>query len=239
MKLFKSLLYSFIVLIFISCDRSWHLSELYIQKIENSSKVIYKYDAWGGRDSHIFGYAILDSTDVFDIDNVKPLPFQYFENIPTKRNISGVICEKLDDKKASNKIFMPLEIKDNKEQGIKIKTKIFQNEGFVSRNQGYKRYQFETFKESKDSLFFYNLNDVESLEPEHLDVLKFKKTNIYIRTKSQNLISNISIEDLKLSPKNEIISNIRYDLTPQNKTDIRNFSNVGIFKEVKIRRKIE
>jgi len=234
MKVFKSLLYPFILLIFISCDRSWHLSELYMQKIENSSKVIYKYDAWGGRDSHIFGYTILDSTDVFDIDNVKPLPFQYFESIPAKRNIFGVICKKLDDQEVSNKIFFPLEIKVDEENGIKIKTKIFQNEGFTSRNQGYKRYKFETFKESQDSIFFYNLNDVKSLEPEHLDILKLKKTNIFIGTTSPNVISTISIEDLKLSPKNEIISNIRYELTPKNKTDIRLFSNTGIFKAVKL-----
>lgn len=205
----------------------------FCSKIENSSKVIYKYDAWGGRDSYKFGYAILDSTDVFDINNIESIPFQYFESIPTKQNISGVIPEELDDQITPNKIFIPLKIKDSEEKGIKIRAKIFQNEGFLLRNQGYKQYQFETFKESRDSIFFYNLNDIKSLEPEHLDILKFKKTNIFIRTKASNIVSTILIEDLKLSQKNEIISNIRYDLTPKNKTKISSFSNIGIFKQVK------
>ena len=234
MKYFNFFLIIASLFLNMSCDRSWKISELFIQKIENSSKVIYKYDAWGGRDSHIFGYIILDSTQVFDINHVESLPFQYFETIPTKRNISGVVCEELDDQIAPNKIFIPLKIRDSEEKGIKIKTKIFQNEGFTLRNQGYKRYQFETFKESRDSIFFYNLNDIVSLEAEHLDILKFKKTNIFIRTKSSNIVSQVSIEDLKLSHKNEIISNIGYDLTPENKIDIRSFSDIGIFKQVKL-----
>ncbi|MDQ6531649.1 hypothetical protein [Flavobacterium sp. LHD-85] len=234
MKYFKIFLFITALFLNMSCDFSWKISELFVQKIENSSKVIYKYDAWGGRDSHKFGYVILDSTNVFDINNVESLPFQYFETIPTKQNISGVTCEELDDQITPNKIFIPLKIKDSEEKGIKIKAKIFQNEGFVLRSQGYKEYQFETFKESRDSISFYNLNDIKSLEPEHLDILKFKKTNIFIRTKASNIVSEISIEDLKLSQKNEIISNIRYDLTPKNKTKISSFSNIGIFKEVKL-----
>ncbi len=236
MEYFKSFIFITILILIVSCDLKYKTSELFVQKIENSSKVIYKYDAWGGHDSYKFGYVILDSTDVFDIENIDPLPFQYFDAIPTIREISGVICEKLDDEIEAKKIFVPLEIKVSDEQGIKIKTKIFQNEGFLSRNQGYKKYQFETFKESRDSIFFYNLNDIQSMESEHLNVLKLKKTNIFIRTKSLNIVSFLSIEDLKLSSKNEIISNIRYDLTPKNKTDISNFSNRGIFKEVLIKK---
>lgn len=234
MKYFKSFLFITVLFLNMSCDFSWKISELFVQKIENSSKVIYKYDAWGGRDSYKFGYAILDSTDVFDINNVESIPFQYFESIPTKQNISGVIPKELDDQITPNKIFIPLKIKDSEEKGIKIRAKIFQNEGFSLRNQGYKQYQFKTFKESRDSIFFYNLNDIKSLEPEHLDILKFKKTNIFIRTKASNIVSTILIEDLKLSQKNEIISNIRYDLTPKNKTKISSFSNIGIFKQVKL-----
>ncbi|MFD1602644.1 hypothetical protein ACFSJW_20345 [Flavobacterium artemisiae] len=234
MKICKLIMFVSTLILFTNCDNSWDLSELYVLKIENSSKVIYKYDAWGGRDSHKFGYIILDSIYVFDINNTESLPFQYFETVPTKQNISGVVCEEFDDQIATNKIFTPLKIKDSEEKEIKVTTKIFQNEGFLLRNQGYKRYQFETFKESRDSIFFYNLNDIKSLEPEHLDVLRVKKTNVFIRTKSPNIVSQIEIEDLKLSPKNEIISNIQYDLTPKNKTDIRSFSNIGIFKQVKL-----
>lgn len=52
----------------------WNISELYAQKIEGTSKILYKYDAWGGRDSHASGYVILDSTEIFKVDIRKDLP---------------------------------------------------------------------------------------------------------------------------------------------------------------------
>ena len=56
----------------------------------------------------------------------------------------------------------------------------------------------------------------------------------HVHLVEDNIVSAISIEDLKLSQKDEIISNIRYDLTPKNKTKIESFSNIGIFKQVKL-----
>ena len=66
----------------------------------------------------------------------------------------------------------------------------------------------ENFKETKDSIIFYNLNDIKSIEPQHLDNLKLKKNNIVIRQNKNFEIISIDIEDLVLSKKtNEIITN--------------------------------
>jgi hypothetical protein len=228
----KFIFYIFLLFIYVSCKPSWDLSELYVQKIENSSKVIYKYSAWGGRDSNISGFAILDSTKTFDINNLDPLPIYLFETIPTKELISVIDFDNSDYEKTKIETFKPIKITISNQEEFKIKTKIFQNKGFSDRNGGLGRYVFENFKETHDSIFFYNLDDIESMKPEHLNILKFKKTNVTIRKTKQNNILQINIEDLKLSKKGEITSNITYFLKPRKIININTFSNIGIFKEL-------
>ena len=43
------------------------------KKSKELQKILYKYDAWGGRDSHAYGYAVLDSTEIFsvNVDNTR------------------------------------------------------------------------------------------------------------------------------------------------------------------------
>ncbi len=232
MKLTRILFYTFILFTLSNCKSDWDLSELYIERIENTSKVIYKYDAWGGRDSHIFGYTILDSTEIFDINNVVPLNFYLFEDIPSKNLILTIDSDNSDYTKTANEIHKPLKIVINQLNNIKIETKIFQYKGFANRTGGLGRYEFEKFKETHDSVFFYNLDDVESMKSEHLERIKFKKTNIAINKDSLNNITKITIEDLKLSKSGEILSNITYYLKPKGKININEFSEVGIFKEL-------
>ncbi len=228
-------LYVFAIFTVLSCSNpSWNLTKLTVLKIENSSKVIYKYDAWGGRDSHIFGIVILDSTETFDINRVEPLPFDLLETIPTKELILGIKSDNSDYTKTKNEIHKPVEVTIDNLGEFKIKTKIFQYKGYSNRNGGLGTYQFEKFKETHDSIYFYNLDDVESLKPEHLDILKFKKTNITITKSKDNNVLQINIEDLKLSKNDEILSNIQYFLKPKLKTNIIAFSNVGIFKELNV-----
>ena len=228
----KFTFYTFLLFTIVSCKPSWDLSELYVQKIENTSKVIYKYDAWGGRDSHIFGIVILDSTENFDINNVEPLPFNVLETIPTKELVIGINIDDSDYNNTPNEIHKPIKITIDNQDKFKIKTKIFQYKGYANRSGGLGTYEFEKFTETHDSIFFYNLDEVESMKPEHLSTLKFKKTNITIRKTKQNNVLQIDIEDLKLTKNDEILSNITYFLKPKKQININAFSNVGIFKEV-------
>ena len=102
----------------------------------------------------------------------------------------------------------------------------------MQRNGGLGTFEFENFKETKDSVIFYNLNDIKSVEFQHLDSLNFKKKNIVIRQNKNFEIISIDIEDLMLSKTtNEIISNKTYFLTPKKKIKSNLFSNYGVFKE--------
>ena len=229
------ILLSAFTFLFCSCGIGDWDTTLYCQKIEGTSKILYKYDAWGGRDSHAFGYILLDSTEKFEVDISKNLPFSYLENTPSKTHIQGVDCEEPDyekiDKKV-NEIFTPLNNISETEEEIEIKTKIYQYEGFSKRSGGLGTFEFESFKETRDSIIFYNLNDIKSMEPEHLDSLKLKKKNIVIRQNKNFEIISIDIEDLILSKKtNEIISNKTYFLTPKRKMKSNLFTDYGVFKQ--------
>lgn len=210
---------------------------LYCQKIEGTSKILYKYSAWGGLDSHVFGYVILDSTEKFEVDISNNLPFSYLEEIPNKKLIKGVQFEQHNYENIKNevkRIFTPIKESIVSENGLTIKTKLFQYEGFMERSNGLGTFEFENFKETRDSLFFYNLNDIKSMVHQHLDSLKFQKKNIVIRQNKFSEIISIDIEDLILSKNtNEIISNKTYFLTPKHKIKSNVFSDYGVFKELK------
>ena len=220
------------------CDgcgtREWE-TNLYAQKIEGSSKILYKYNASGGRDTMVSGYIVLDSTETFEVDVTKNLPFLYLENIPSKNLIEGINCEDPDygtsDRKLTE-LFTPLRVSNQTENDIEVITKTYQYEGFSSRRLGLGTFEFESFKETRDSLFFYNLNDIKSLEPQHLDSLKLKKSTIVIRQHKNLEIISIDIDDVVLSKgTNEILYSKTYFLTPKSKMKSNLFSNYGIFKE--------
>jgi hypothetical protein len=97
----------------------------------------------------------------------------------------------------------------------------------------FESFQFEEFKETRDSLWFYNLDEFEHGNRKHVDSLKFKKSNVAISQEKSSNIIKIVIEDLIINrASNEIISNITYHLTPKNKLSSNSFSDYGIFKEV-------
>ncbi|MCA1966590.1 MAG: hypothetical protein LDL23_08065 [Flavobacterium sp.] len=183
----------------------------------------------------VSGYILLDSTETFEVDISKNLPFSYLEDIPNKKLIKGIEFEQPNYENSSNDVkknFAPIKESSLSENGLKIKTKLFQYEGFMERNSGLGTFEFENFKETRDSIIFYNLNDIKSMEPEHLDSLKIKKTNIVIRQKKNLEIISIDIEDLILSKNtSEIISNKTYFLTPKKKMKSNSFTDYGIFKE--------
>ncbi len=218
-----------------SCGMGEWETNLYAQKIEGTTKILYKYDASGGRDTMVSGYIILDSTETFEVDISKNLPFSYLEDIPNMKNIKGVNFEKPDYEKIDKKvkeIFTPLNNISETEEEIEIKTKIYQFQGFSKRCGGLGTFEFENFKETRDSIIFYNLNDIKSIEKKHIDSLKLKKNNILIRQNNKSEIIEINIEDLILSKKtNEIISNKTYYLIPKTKIKSNLFSDYGIFKE--------
>ncbi|MGX9987623.1 hypothetical protein [Soonwooa purpurea] len=216
----------------------WNISELYVQKIEGTSKVIYKYNAWGGRDSNANGFVIMDSTEKFKIDMNKELPFYYLSQIPNKKNVEGVTHECYgtcgEPYYKSLPIFKPMEVKSDFENGIKITTRIYQYKGYSEHDRGLERYVFEKYKETRDSLYFYNLDDVESMDGIHLDELKVKKGEVYLSSNANKEIEKIFVDDVALNPKTNSIEQIRHiHLTPKNKLIDTEISEIGIFREIK------
>ncbi|MFD2892575.1 hypothetical protein ACFS5J_11190 [Flavobacterium chuncheonense] len=218
----------------------WEISELYSQKIEGTSKILYKYDAWGGRDSNANGFIILDSTETFEIDLINSLSFYNLSDIPNRNKIEGIThdcynsCEEKYYK--TKPIFSPMKIDNSKSEGLNIETKIYQYRGLSEKDRGLRGdFIFEKFVETKDSIYFFNLNEVKYVDNKHLDELKLKKGEVYIKENENNEITSLVINQITLNPNNkEIIETVTYFLSPKNKIKSSDFSERGIFKQVKV-----
>ncbi|KFC18700.1 hypothetical protein [Chryseobacterium sp. FH1] len=240
----KFLKYLILLFCFYSCGfeklGEWKISTLYAQKIQGTSKVLYKYDAWGGRDSNANGFVILDSSDTFKIDLQNELPFYNLSDIPNKTKIVGITHDCYNscgsDYYKSKPIFYPMKIEKSLSNDIHIETIIYQYRGYSEKAGGLERYVFEKFAETKDSLFFYDLNDVESMNGIHLDELRIKKGEIYLLQNENKEVEKIIAKQKTLNPKTkEFIDGRTCSLTPKNKILSNKFSERGIFREVKIK----
>lgn len=238
-----TIVFSMLLICFYSCSfdkqGQWDISELYAQKIEGTSKVLYKYDAWGGRDSHAYGFVILDSTEIFKIDLKNTLPFYKLSDIPNKNKIEGIShecynsCE--EEYYKSKPIYKPMKINKFQSNNINIENIIYQYRGYSEKDGGLESYVIDKFIETKDSLFFYNLNDVESMNGIHLDQLKVKKGEVYLQLNNNKEIQKIIVEQISLDPiTKEFIDGRTCFLTPKNKTFANEFSQRGIFRKIKI-----
>ncbi|REC59407.1 hypothetical protein DRF65_26230 [Chryseobacterium pennae] len=216
----------------------WRIDQLYKQKIEGTSNVIYYFNAWGGRDSNRSGFIILDSTKHFQVEVENILPIYHLSQIPNQNNIEGITHECYgtcgDPYYKSIPIFKPMKVNISSENGIKLTTRTYQYKGYSEHERGLERYVFEKFKETKDSLFFYNLNDVESMNGIHLDELKVKKGEIYLLSDKNDNIGKIIVDDVTLNSRTNSIEKIRHvTLTSKNKIRNKDFSERGIFREIK------
>lgn len=211
-------------------DPKWDVT-LYEQKIEDSSKAIYKFDAWGGRDSHEFGYAILDTTENFNISDILKLPIEKLYGIP---NSSGFYAIERNWPEEEDSIsYKPMKSYKIKRNGIEISILKYQRQALREKAKGTRWFDFSTFKETRDSLEFYNLYDSKTVHHTRIDTLKLKKGNVVIRQNKDNQIIEIIIEDLILSDdrENKVLSNKTYFLKPKEPIKSDKFSDYGIFKE--------
>ena len=208
----------------------WNLT-LYEQKIEGTSKALYKYDAWGGRDTHLSGYTILDTTQKFDINRRNKLPINLLTEIPHKNLIQGV--NKLPYEKDKPESQEPIRTDQQKSEEILVKTDYYQGKGYSKTGGVYQELEFERFKETRDSIFFYDLNEFTHMNTGHLDSLKIKKGNIYLsQKKNSDSLHRIYVDNLIISNdgKKTLISKMNYNLKPKHLVRISEFSDYGIFK---------
>ena len=165
------------------------------------------------------------------------MPIQNLQEIPSKTIIKGVSAY-CDNSCGANyyktaPIFSPVKKEITLNQGFKLINNVYQFRGFEDRTIGLWDLQFQSFKETKDSLFFYNLDDVESVDRFHVDSLKFKKIDVDIVLNKNKEVVKIIIEDLVVNKNSdEIISSHTHFLTPKTKLYSDSFSDYGIFKDV-------
>jgi len=129
-------------------------------------------------------------------------------------------------------IFKPIDIENTSRYNIAIEFLKYQYKGYSKKARGFGRFDFENFTETRDSLFFFNLDDVKSMKGEHLDSLKIKKKMVNIQNSCNgDEVVLIVIEDHEIDESNkELISYKKYHLRPKKSIKIDEFSDYGIYK---------
>lgn len=208
----------------------WELY-LYEQKIEGTSKALYKYDAWGGFDTHITGYTILDTTQNFEMRTRKELPIFLLTEIPNKNLVQAMQTKSsINDEPIK---YNPVKSEKTTIKEILLKTNYYQSKAYSEKARGYEEMEFNNFKETRDSIYFYDLNEYTHKNTGHLDSLKIKKGNVFVAFKSQSdTIHRIYIDNLIISDdvNKRLISKVVYHLKPKHQTKISEISDYGIFK---------
>ena len=228
-NIIKIVCYGFFIILCGCKPGEWDIT-LFEQKIAGTSKAIYKYNAWGGRDSHLFGYAILDTTQKFTIAGINKLPINKLNGIPSKFCINAI--ERNWPDKENGISFKPIDSYELADHGLNISILKYQRNGLREKGKGTIWFDYSEFKETRDSLEFYDLCNSKSVHHSRLDTLKVKKGNIIIGI-ANNLVTEIIVENLELSNDgtNTLISNRTYFLKPKKTTKSDEFSDYGIFKQ--------
>jgi hypothetical protein len=183
-----------VALLLSSCGGGDWNTDLYVQRIPNSSKVIYDYDAWGGRDSHQFGIAIMDSTEGFEINKVRNLPISYFTEVPNNSRIHAISLQKADGENIS---LNPIVSKDTRVSDIDLKIDSYEEySGYSDAGCIVNEYQFQEFKETEDSLYLFGLKKIFGVNLEGKESVGFPKGNIKLIADSNGKLMRLEIKEL-------------------------------------------
>lgn len=234
-----------IILTTLGCGGSFE--EIYLQKIPNSSKVIYDYSIWSGRDSHFSGYAVLDSAESPDQLPYWKIPIEHLTFPPNKESIKGI------NSYSNDKLIFTggKEIEFDKIKGINFEIIEYPEYPAYSHSGcGLSEYEFKSFEEKGDSLIFLDLKrNFSSVHDKNIDLSKkaFLKGNIKVFSDSSNYIRRIEVKEIlfhnliegqvkrsnkKIGDSTAVCSKTYYFL-PDSKMQGKDFSNYGIFKRLK------
>ncbi|MGH1384368.1 hypothetical protein [Kordia sp.] len=218
-----------LALLCVSCFliTDWNI-ELWEQKIENSNYSICKFDAWGGRDSHVSGMKLINSAEGFkQSDVMSGHQISYLTSIPSKHKIDGVFRNRIG---AREKPFPKI-------KNAKINIKSYEDFNTVNTKCLYKGYQFKSFKENRNSIIFYS-NESVFVDGKDYDEISIPKGNIYIMTDKTNaIVKRITCEEVKFV-KDSVTGEVRVCIDtkyfdPINEIKLSEFTDYGIYKPVK------
>ncbi len=247
MKIRNKLLLSLNIIMFYGCNPSWDVT-LYSQKIRGSKKIIYHYDAWGGRDSHQSGFAILDSTEEFDMSKIISLPGSHFAEVPNKDYIKLIQVNNSENPTTPNDtILTPSRHYFKNIKGIKFEVIEYNSTyGSSPMNTGMMEYEFETIKETNDSLTFeFVVHKFGGIKlPSRFS---FPKGNITLLEDTLGRVNRVVVEKfikmkgeiykptkrLELVPNQAIIGFATFHFIPKKLINASELTNEGIFKQVR------
>ena len=216
-------------LILFNCKGSYKVDDLYIQRIANSSKVIYKYNGWVGN-SQFWGTTIIDSTEKLSVPSPDELPITIFKKIPNKDTVDIIYLKWLENKATES----DGKVKQYTIDANEIKCKINEYEKINGSSKSdcfLVSYSFEGFKETDDSLYVFGINKVWKDIPELPDEISFPKGNITIfeNYKVKNEVVRLVIEELQIYNSKGCLKT--YYFEPKKKIYTTDFSDYGFFKK--------
>ena len=226
------------------------LQSLYRQRVANSPLVIYDFSFAGGfvTSSEHTGFAVLDSTVLFSKGKMKELPCTYFAAVPTHS-----VFEMIDINYGQNPriekdtLITPTNLYSNKVGDIQINvTEYNDTYGSATSSTGLMEYEYDSMKETADSLTFYNVTKKFGGK-EFPSTASFVKGNIKVVDSTEGNINYIDVDQviikrgdiykptkpLELVSNQPIVGMATYRFYPRHSTKTTSLTDYGIFKRVK------
>jgi len=214
------------ILFCLSCQTKWDV-ELWRQKIEGSDLSLYKFDAWGGRDTHVPGIIILDSLVGFKQDNVlEGNKITFLKSIPNKDSIKVIYAVRDNEVPTIG----PYKIKD-----LAVKTTLCDFSDGTPTGCLLKCFDFKSFQETRDSLIFFS-NTSRFVNEQDFDRISVPKGNLFLMTSNDNKkVAKVTSEKVIMLDNNKIpkICIARIEFYPIRDIKVTEFSDYGIYKPVK------
>ena len=226
------------------------LYSLYRQRVENSNYVLYEFYYPGSFVSSYdySGITILDSNETFTKSKIDRLPYSYFITKPSIENLKMLnIVFGIIQRTEKDTLLTPKGQYIKKFNGVQFNiTEYNDTYGNATMNTGLMKYEFDSLKETKDSLTFYNVTKIfgGKLFP---STTSFLKGNIKVVDSKDNRILYVQIEQaiiergniykptspLELVPNQPIIVSATYEFYPRNTINSKTLTDFGIWKRVK------
>ena len=225
----------------------FQIDELYVQKIPESSLLIYDFYASGGFDAVKEGYIIQDSTEEFNISKVTKLPISLFLDVPNNKIINTAYI--ITPQENSPPSLEPIDRNSTIIGQTKINFTTFnRSSGSTIPYCGLKEYEFDSFTETSDSLFFYGVKNTRDSLQVFPDGLGFQKGNVKLIGNIEGIVGRVVIENIIKTigkkriykPQSTVLDHIEenypivctktYYLNPRRKVQKNEFSDYGIFK---------
>ena len=197
---------------------------LYVQEIEDSHLLIVDYSVWYGRDGHIAGRTLMKTINDFNFRDIENLPLDYIIKLEADK-INSVKLIKSD-----NEIDISNEIRKKNFLNTQILSKYYFR-GYDTPICMLNRYSFDSFIETKDSLFLSGIKREYGNNYKDMTEVRIKKGNIKIISDSTDNVIRLEITDLNIMGNLACLTTSY--MIPSTKINESEFSKFGFFKKVK------